>query len=655
MSSSNRQPYLTATVLNQDFLNDCHDNLVCQLEVAIDIQTPDGFIYASDRNKYVGGIFYEALLKIPTITRTVGDWLAPQLEFSELNLELSNADGRFNKYAAGGDSFDGWIGKTVEVKIGLRDVESTYTTVFSGVVTEVGGFGRTIKSLIIRARDNFSKLSKLFPTQTFSSSVYPQIENFLNGANIPLIYGDWTTNTNAIGPSVPAFCMNGKDPYVLRFEGAQVQMAQGDPVQIFLEEHNFQLNDEVIFTTDGTLPTPLVVDTKYFVFPIDEDIFSVAATANGTPIEATDDGTGNHRIELHEDAGFRNAKFVITTQVLPFLSTAEIQIRRGELRVFISENDIINVVDNNSFEIVQNQTTVFDGEPLKLLKGDQIFVRVKGILVGDLGQYNDNIVEQARHILLNHANAVASDFDSTWDYYRDKSSPAESNIAVIKSRVWIQDQQSVIEYVLSLLEQVRLEIFVSRERKLSLASLHFDEFNPTPNYTIRPWDIERESLRISIDERLNFNRVRAAYAFLPDEKQNGFFSSTIRNNAAIAQAGREISRQLVYPNLYFPEQVERELKEVLKITSSYLEKLELNLTWRSILLEIGTFVKINSQIGSAQFNDVPCLIRTIGYDAVGFRVRCIMWSFQMTPFTGYNPDYAGTVGGQFAILTEENA
>ena len=68
MATADRKPYETATVLDQDFLDDCHDNLTNQLEVIVDIDTPTGTIYLSDRNKYVGSTFYEARLKFPIIS-----------------------------------------------------------------------------------------------------------------------------------------------------------------------------------------------------------------------------------------------------------------------------------------------------------------------------------------------------------------------------------------------------------------------------------------------------------------------------------------------------------------------------------------------------------------------------------------------------------
>src|SRR4051812_20367629 len=125
MSSSDRFPYLTSMILNQTVLDNCHDNLTNQLELIVDIEKPTGIIHASDRNKYVGSTFYEALLTFPVIKRTLGEWLATQLEFSTLELKLSNVDGRFNSLLPGGANFVTWIGNSVVVKLGLRDVAST--------------------------------------------------------------------------------------------------------------------------------------------------------------------------------------------------------------------------------------------------------------------------------------------------------------------------------------------------------------------------------------------------------------------------------------------------------------------------------------------------------------------------------------------------
>ena len=98
MSTSNRREYLTATALNQGVLDRCQDNLDNGVEMVVEVETPTGTIYASDRNKYVGTRFYEALTEFPVIKRSLGDWLSPEIEFSNLTVGVSNVDGRFNQF-----------------------------------------------------------------------------------------------------------------------------------------------------------------------------------------------------------------------------------------------------------------------------------------------------------------------------------------------------------------------------------------------------------------------------------------------------------------------------------------------------------------------------------------------------------------------------
>lgn len=215
MSSSNRKPYLTATSIDQALLDASGDNLSNQIELIVDIEAPDGsIIRASDRNKYVGEHFYEALTNFPDVIRTVGEWLNGGLVFSEMSFELSNADGRFNKFLPGGDDFAGWIGRRITVKIGLRDVESSFFQIFRGEVTDEAGFGRTIKSITIRARDVLEKNNATFPSTVFNITDHPKALDELYGQTIPIIYGDWSESVTTNTASVPAYAINAADIFV---------------------------------------------------------------------------------------------------------------------------------------------------------------------------------------------------------------------------------------------------------------------------------------------------------------------------------------------------------------------------------------------------------------------------------------------------------
>lgn len=573
MASSDRKPYLTATSLTQGFLNECHDNLVNDLRLAVDVETPVGTLHLSDRNMYVGSVFYEARLNFPVIQRTIGEFLGPSLEFSSLKVEINNADGKYNNILPAGEDYDGWIGRRITVRLGLRDVDSTYSQIFSGQVTEEGGFQRTTKSFILTARNDFDRMNVEFPTAVFSSSVYPFIEAENDNAPVPIIYGDWTVNIQPGAASVPAIVTNGANPDV-----------------------------------DGSTSHSELIDCV---------------------------------ISLHDNS-FLNSSFVL--------------LRRGDLFYLIDPSDIVNVVGNRTFSIRQEATTppgvtFVEGEPYRFQSGDKFFVRMKG---KDLGAYSDNIVWQARDILITHGNVSSSEFDASWQYFRDKATPAASAISTFKSRVWIQQRQPALAYALSMLEQVRIEGYINRNLKLALSSYHLDEFVANPSFTVRNWDVERETFSPRLDDRNNFNRVRASYNFFPNINENFQESPIFKNPSAIAQAGKAISKRIVFPNLYDEATVNLQLIEILKIAGGYIETIEANLTWRSLLLDIGNFVKLSIDINGTKFDNIPGMVREVGYDPDGIKIPVKIWSFQMLPFPGYSPAFSGITGGSTATIIKED-
>ena len=162
MSGSDRRLYLSATVLDQSFLDyTAQDNLECRLELVVDIASSTGYIRASDRNKYVGNVFYQARLTFPVINRKISHWLQNQIEFSSLTLELSNVDASFNHLELAGADYTGFIGKSIDVRVGLHDVASTYTKIFAGLVTDVGGVGRSTRSITFTAGRNSRRQLKI--------------------------------------------------------------------------------------------------------------------------------------------------------------------------------------------------------------------------------------------------------------------------------------------------------------------------------------------------------------------------------------------------------------------------------------------------------------------------------------------------------------
>jgi len=568
MSSSDRSPYLTATTLDQDFLDNCHDNLSNKLEIIANIETPTGTIYASDINKYVGSVFYEAICVFPSINRLLGEWLSGAIEFSSLQLELSNVDGRFNPFLPSGSGFSGWIGKEVELKIGLRDVSSTYFTIFKGEITDIGGLERKTDTITVIVRDTYDSLKDNFPSEVFDEVGFVDLEDDKIGLAKPIIYGDWTTAVNPDAASIPCFPVNGENAGVL--------------------------------------------------------------------------------------AGTTNLETVISYNTLKTFDNTSVYLYRGDTYYLFDSADITNIHANkNAFDIKQISTggvTLIEGVKYTYVSGDQFFCKVEG---EDLSGYDSNAVWIARHILITYGGLSAGDIDANWETYRDKSTPSESAIASINTRVWIQNPSPIIDYAVSLLSQVRLEAFISRELKLKLNSLHYDDFVSSPTHELKNWDVEKGSFQPKLDERNNFNRANAAFNFRPDKGENANLTPFFKNTAAITQAGRTLSKTIVFPNLYSQATVETQLKEVLKLSSAYAEIITVNTTWRSLLLDLGDFVKLDVDIGSTAFSDVPAMIRNVGHNPQGFSLSLVLWSFQMFPFTGWNPGYSGITGGASATITQE--
>lgn len=567
MANVNRREYLTATTLDQAFLDRSQDNLENGLEMVADIESPAGTIHASDRNKYIGGTFYEAITNFPVVKRSLGDWLAPEVEFSRLTITISNVDGRFNNILPAGVNFGGWIGRSIEVKIGLRDVASTYESIFKGQISDIGGAQRDRAKITFIARDKFDKVNVNFPKLALTTTSFPDLESGLVGTIAPVIYGDWTANVSDKGASVPSYPINGANAGVL--------------------------------------------------------------------------------------AGTTAVRALCASEDLPYLDTANVYLRRGELFYKFNVADVSIFSGNRIIDIKQGLsggTTVVEAAPYLFTTGDVFYVRVKG---KDLGAYSDNIIWQARDILKTYGGLVDADFDANWATYRDKSTPAESALTTFKSRVWVQTPESAIKYTLSMLEQVRVEAFVSKDLKFKLTTLHLDEFQAAPSFTVRNWDVAEGSLNPKLDDKNIWNRARADYDFDPVVNENGMATAVYKNPAAITQTGREISKKVVFPNLYEQATVILQLKEMLKLASSYPEMIELTLTPRALKKDLGDFIKLNLQFGSIIYENVPVMIREIGYDPKGIRLPVKLWSFQMTPFPGYSPGYAGIVGGSTATIIEE--
>ena len=77
-----------------------------------------------------------------------------------------------------------------------------------------------------------------------------------------------------------------------------------------LKDHGFLVDDQVVFTTSGALPTGLSVDTWYWIIPegFDSDTFRVSATERGTAINTSGSQSGTHLLTGDRGKGIRPSK-----------------------------------------------------------------------------------------------------------------------------------------------------------------------------------------------------------------------------------------------------------------------------------------------------------------------------------------------------------
>lgn len=578
MGSVERRAYETASVLDQTVLDLSQDSLVQKLQMIADIEVTTGTLKLSDRAIYVGSSFYENRANFPAIERTIGEWLAGTLQFSSLDIVINNTDKKYSNLLPGGDDYDGFINKRVEIKIGLAEIQNSYVTVFDGFVTDVEGFERSFLSFKLICRNKFDSVNKQIPNQALITDDFANLEDEFVGLAVPLIYGDWTTALRREGSMVPAFPVNGTDPLV-----------------------------------NGGLD------------PVDPN-------AGDTPLQ-----------------------LVISSTPLDTLDTATVTLFRGDTYYVFDSSDItITPSSNNTVFTITQKNLSIDGSPWIYESGDEFYVRCQGTnIIGN----NSNIVDQAKDILIRFGGVSSLDFDASWAAFAAKSSPAQSAIANILSRVWVQESNKVIDLAAAMLEQVRIEPFINRQNKWSLRSLHFEEIPANPGYTLRNWDISLGSLIITNSERNNFNRAQADYSFNPASGQNSRSTAIYKNQAAIDQAnGKEISKLITFPQLYVESDVENQLIEIIRLASGYTEFVECVLTPRSFLKDIGDYVQLSFNIGSIEFDetssDIVGMIRDISYapDTMGIGVK--IWVYQMINTPNYTGP-AGTVAGFDATITKE--
>jgi len=359
------------------------------------------------------------------------------------------------------------------------------------------------------------------------------------------------------------------------------------------------------------------------------------------------------------NVGSARVQVTISISPLSFLNDSRVHLKRGEVAYIFDSSDIeiLAGLDNRFVYITQNNLQV-DEPPVPWIyeDGDEFYFEVKGktftnpITIG-------NPIAQARSLLTQYAGLLSSDFDSSWDTYTTRVATKGW-----LSRCWIQDQQPLFEYIMSMFEQIRLEVYVNNDNKLAITSLWMEDFIPAPSFKLTNFDIIRGTLKPRLEDRNVFNSAKAEYGFDPSITQNRFSTAQYSNETAVTQMGSKIAKLIVFPNLYEESHVLDNLTEILRLIP-YVEYIECSVTPRSLLLELGQNIGLNINVGGFNlvdkfgvlYNDmVTGIVRSLGFDPKGMSIPIKVWMLQMVAFPySVKIDVAGKIAGYNIAITKD--
>lgn len=108
-------------------------------------------------------------------------------------------------------------------------------------------------------------------------------------------------NSTISGPFVPGIVYLDSTMYVMTTgqiipSTSVVTISNANPAVVSWTGHNQSANTQIMFTTTGTLPSPLAVGTIYYILAagLTANSFEISLTVGGTPIPTTTAGSGTH-------------------------------------------------------------------------------------------------------------------------------------------------------------------------------------------------------------------------------------------------------------------------------------------------------------------------------------------------------------------------
>lgn len=564
-------------------------------ETNVELVASVGSLRVSDRPKYVGSYFYEGRAKLPKIERKLPPLLSSQLSFSELELAINNCDGKYNEFLIGGENYTPFFGETVELTIGLRDVASTYFPVFRGIVHTEGGTDRKRDEIVVRARDEFEKLNTKVPLPKITLDEFLDAPKDVVGKTIPLVLGDWSYGVTFTDSPITSNVDVG---------GVQVAVKT-------------RTTDQLAGGTVG-----YYVAGGYF-------LFSIGGNWEGTDFICT----------VIDDCVIQRGD----TFLKPNFDTNPALVN-GYWAVKV--NGLIRASDNATVAYTYSS-------------GDLAVIRTKVSCLGtsDFENADANPINLARMFLVTCGRlSWATDFNSTWNTVAAKSSPAQSDFASgIKMRVWVGEADvNVLEYAISLLRQVRCDLYVDKARKFGVCTQHPEDVPLLSTLRhIEPFHVLEDTIQPRTDKKNVLTSADCTFALVPTLKGTAIRSKKFNNNNAISKMAGDTAKSIDLPNLYREADALYQLKEMIRFYSAGMEQINLSVAWVHLNVELGEWVTLSLDVGSLKFDRVPCQVRSISVEPHGGALELELLSVANFAVPNYTPEYPSTNLSSYTQTIEE--
>lgn len=464
---NNRRPWLNNdAVFNETLLDAAYYTI--DLQWFADIQFDENTIFrVSNRAFYVedeNGLprFYDARCdRAPNISVTVGEWLTPSYEVSDLNISINNRDGAFNKYLPYGDDFRSWPGAKVIVKVGFGEKLSNYMTIFEGQVTTKKGLSTTRDTIEVLSYDKLDNDEVPLPPRVFSSDIYPDIDTERAGAAIPLVYGDWETEEVGDFGAVGAICTNGLDNLATEFiyKVSDVPLQSISEIYLHRGKRNENEPNGPVPITMGAITVDL--ENGQFTIPKGVDVLDTEIAYNDELTAGA--GSGLDLITAKDiTVNFVNMKLQVGDKV--------IKRKTGEI-------GYIATIAVSQITLTGGVTFALDDEFLILtrkyafIKGDKLSVKCKGRALNNI--FLTRISDFSTDITLPYAMSI--NFDQTFYLADDDTQkvyvvdfedgiiselayadidPSLASVSSIKSasdnRLWLTDPTTSTVYIYDL-------------------------------------------------------------------------------------------------------------------------------------------------------------------------------------------------------------